>query len=119
SGGGLASSTLSYDPAGRLKKIAASATTQFLYDGDQAIAEYDNAGTTLLRRFVPGAGADEPLVWYEGSGLTNKSWIAADARGSVLAVMNSSGAATAKNKYDPYGVPAPTNGDPPVFSEVG
>ena len=61
----------------------------------------------LLRRFVPGAAADETLLWYEGSGLASKSWIAADARGSVMAVMNASGAATATSKYDSYGAPAP------------
>lgn len=108
SGGGLTATTMAYDPAGRLKWVSGTALTRFLYDGPQAIAEYSSS-YNLLRRFVPGAGADETLVWYEGSGLTNKSWVAADARGSTLAVMNSSGAASAKNKYDPYGVPAATN----------
>ena len=57
-------SALDYDPAGRLKQFAVTggATTKFLYDSVQAIAEYDGSNT-LLRKYVPGAGADETLVW--------------------------------------------------------
>ena len=25
---------------------------------------------TILRRYAPGDGVDEPVVWYEGSGIT-------------------------------------------------
>lgn len=35
------------------------------YDGDRLIAEYDGSGA-LKRRYVHGAGVDEPLLWYEG-----------------------------------------------------
>lgn len=49
------------------------ATTRFLYDpgsgsgagGARVVAEYDEEDT-LLRRYVPGAGLDETLVWLEG-----------------------------------------------------
>ena len=33
----------------------------FLYDGDDLVGEYDGAGT-ILTRYVPGPGVDEPLV---------------------------------------------------------
>jgi RHS repeat-associated protein len=72
------------------------------------IAEY-NAANTLLRRTVHGAGTDEPVVTYEGSGLTSKNYLTSDERGSVVAVTNSAGTSTATNKYDEYGTPAPTN----------
>lgn len=58
---------LTYDPLGRLNSTqVGSTTTTFLYEGDRLIGEYN--GSSLLRRYVHGAGTDEPLVWYEGSG---------------------------------------------------
>ena len=33
-----------------------------------------------------GPGIDEPLVWYEGSGTSDRRWFHADERGSVIAV---------------------------------
>jgi RHS repeat-associated protein len=112
SGGGLPSSYLYYDPAGRLWRHinnTTGATTKFLYDGTGLVAEYDGSNI-LQRRYVPGAAADETLVWYEGNAnLADKRWLAADARGSVVAVMNASGVATTINKYDAYGTPAATN----------
>lgn len=47
--------------------------------------------------------------WYEGSGTSDRRWLISDERGSVIAVTNSSGAATTINRYDEYGVPASGN----------
>ncbi|WP_230482635.1 RHS repeat-associated core domain-containing protein [Sphingomonas sp. Leaf21] len=62
----------------------------------------------ILRRYVYGSGPDELLVWYEGSGTTDRRWPLADERGSIVAVTNGSGGATI-NSYDEYGIPAPNN----------
>jgi RHS repeat-associated protein len=83
-------------------------TTRFLYDGLQAIAEYNTAGA-LLRRYVPGAGLDEHLAWYEGSGTADRRWLIQDDLGSVVAVTNASGASLSINAYDEYGAPAAAN----------
>ncbi len=101
--------TFTYDPAGRLDKITApgNSVTQFQYDGADLIAEYDGSGN-VLRRYVHGPGVDEPLVWLEGSGTSNKSWMVSDPRGSVIATTDGSGNATANN-YDAYGVPGGAN----------
>lgn len=96
--------TLSYDPLGRLYRTTGSATLRLGYDGNRLVAEYDDANT-LLRRYVHGPGADAPLVWYEGSGTSDRRWLHADERGSVTAVGNSSGAPAAINTYDEYGIP--------------
>ncbi|MEZ5512462.1 MAG: RHS repeat-associated core domain-containing protein [Steroidobacteraceae bacterium] len=102
---GSANMTLAYDPLGRLRQtIAGSATTQFLYDGDRLIAEYDGSNS-LLRRYVHGAAVDEPLIWYEGAGLGTRKWLHADERGSVLASTDSAGTATTYS-YGPYGEPS-------------
>ncbi|HTU65579.1 MAG TPA: RHS repeat-associated core domain-containing protein [Steroidobacteraceae bacterium] len=100
--------TLSYDPVGRLKQIVAGAnTTQMLYDGDRLTAEYNGSATAPLRRYVHGSSVDEPVVWYEGSGITDKRWFHTDHQGSVVALSDSTGAVTSATQYtyDAYGVP--------------
>jgi hypothetical protein len=99
----------SYDPLGRLRHTASGGVTrQFHYDGDTLTAEYDGANT-ILRRYVHGPGADEPLVWYEGTGTAVRKWLIADERGSVIALANDAALATQINVYDEYGVSGPAN----------
>ena len=100
--------SLSYDPIGRLYQVSSSAVTRFGYDGDQLIAEYD-ANNQLLHRYVYGPTADEPVVWYDGSGTTTRRWLHSDERGSIVAVSENSGALFAINRYDELGTPASTN----------
>lgn len=72
---------MAYDPASRLYQTSASSvTTSFLYDGLNLIAEYD--GSTLLKRYVHGPEFDEPIVWYEGGGTTDRRWLLQDQLGS-------------------------------------
>ncbi|MEN2793435.1 RHS repeat-associated core domain-containing protein [Sphingomonas oligophenolica] len=98
------SATATYDPMMRLYQTTGAGTQLYAYDGAQRIAEY-SAGGAILRRYVVG-GAGEPLVWYEGSGTSDRRWLHADERGSIIAVTNSLGATIATNSYDEYGVPA-------------
>jgi RHS repeat-associated protein len=105
---GPSSATLSYDPALRLYQTGGTTTTRFQYDGLSLIAEYDGSNA-LLRRYVHGPGVDEPLAWYEGTGLTIRRWHHADERASVIAVSDGSGNALAINAYDEYGIPASGN----------
>ena len=79
-------------------------TTNLTYDGVDLVAEY-NSGGTLLRRYVHGPGVDEPLVWYEGTTTTNKTWLYQDQLGSVIGTANSAGTSTAIHSYGPYGEP--------------
>jgi RHS repeat-associated protein len=109
SASGARTAALTYDPLGRLWQVGGTAgTTRFLYDGDELVAEYDQFGF-MLRRYVHGAGADDPLVWYEGSGGTDRRTLLANHQGSIVAVANSSGAALTINRYDPWGVPGGAN----------
>jgi RHS repeat-associated protein len=97
-----------YDPVGRLfyKRVEDDALT---YDGADLIMERTNNTGAILRRYVFGPGSDEPLVWYEGSGTSDRRWLHADERGSVVAVSDGSGNAVSVNRYDEYGIPASTN----------
>jgi len=59
----------------RLYQLAtSSATTRFAYDGVDMIGEYDGSNA-LQRRYVFGPGTDEAIVWYEGSGTTDRRFL--------------------------------------------
>ncbi len=106
---GLAA-TLAYDGEGRLNQtVIAGVATKLNYDGADLVAEYDSAGN-LLRRYVHGPGIDEPLVWYEGAGVANKTWLYGDHQGSIVATANSAGVSTATYSYGPYGEPNQSTG---------
>jgi RHS repeat-associated protein len=95
---------------GRLFEISSGGLkTQFLYHGDRLVAEYNGITGTLLRRYVHGPGADEPLLWYEGSGLNLRRGLFANHQGSIVAVADANGGSLGKNAYDAYGVPEPNN----------
>ncbi|MDX3775794.1 hypothetical protein QE250_16910 [Chromatiaceae bacterium AAb-1] len=67
-----------------------------MYDGDKLVAEYNGSGT-LPRRYVHGPGADEPLLWYEGTSLATRRNLFANHQGLVIAVSNANGSPLAIN----------------------
>jgi RHS repeat-associated protein len=96
---------------GRLfQVVSGSTTTQFLYDGDELVAEYDGSGT-LLRRYVHGPQPDDPLIWYEGGAVSSASRrsLQSNYEGSISSIADASGTAMSLNQYDEYGVPATSN----------
>jgi len=98
---------LGYDAMGRLATQATPAT-RFVYDGSDLIAETD-ASNNILRRYVHIPGTDNVLVWYEGSGTSNRRWLAHDERMSTTLITDASGASLGINAYDEYGIPQSTN----------
>jgi RHS repeat-associated protein len=80
-------------------------TTRFLYDGDKLILEYNGSGT-IQRRYVHGAGVDEPLVWYEGATVSSatRRYLQADHQGSIIATTGPTGTTLNIGTYDAYGV---------------
>ena len=112
SAAGARNAALSYDPLGRLWQVSggASGTTRFVYDGDALVAEYDQWGN-MLKRYVHGAGADTPQVWFEGSGISaaERRYLFTNHQGSVSAIADGNGNTIAINRYDEYGIPDTTN----------
>jgi len=108
---GATTMTLAYDPLGRLRQTTgASGTTQFLYDGDRLVAEYDGAGV-VTSRYAHAAGVDNPVVWYAGSTLTNRHWLLADTQGSIIATTGADGLVQGTPyTYGPYGEPDSAHG---------
>ena len=81
--------TLDYDPEGRLSKTTINSVAMiFEYDGDQLVQENDGTGT-LQRRYVYGIDADVPVVMYEDTGTSAKTWLYRDHLGSVVATASS------------------------------
>jgi RHS repeat-associated protein len=110
SASGAKTASLAYDPLGRLWQTSggSAGTTRFLYDGDRLLMEFDGAGA-LLRSYVHGDGADEPLVWYENAGGFSRRFLHADHQGSIVAVAAQDGSAIAINGYDAWGIPNASN----------
>ncbi|MBX3594150.1 RHS repeat-associated core domain-containing protein [Sphingomonas sp.] len=110
--GSTAGAVLTYDPLGRLWQVygPSTGTTQFLYDGDALVAEYDGSGN-MLKRYVhgPAEGVDDPLVEFTGSGTSSPRYLFADHQGSIIAIADANGNRTNVNSYDEYGIPGSGN----------
>jgi RHS repeat-associated protein len=91
-----------YDPLGRLDGAGSPLAIAYENYVDGLIAERTPGSSTVQRRHVFGPGSDEPIVWYEG---TDRRFLHADERGSIVAASNGSGTVTSINTYDEYGVP--------------
>lgn len=96
---------VAHDPAGWLSQVSGGAGN-ILFDAPGGTIVSERTGSyALLRRYVHGPGVDEPLVWYEGSGTSDRRLLHADERGSIVAVTDINGAAMGINKYDEHGKP--------------
>jgi RHS repeat-associated protein len=81
-------------------------TQCFTYDGDQIIADYDEAGA-WKKRYYYGPKIDEPIcmVKYPGISPVHVFYYHYDGLGSVAAMSYSSGSLVEKYTYDVYGKP--------------
>jgi len=105
--GGIA---LAYDPNGRLWRISggSAGVTQFVYDGDELIAEYDSAGT-MTQRYVHGNGEDDPLIWWNNVSGGYRRSLFTDHQGSIVAAGDRDGNPVGTNAYDAWGIPNATS----------
>lgn len=101
---------LAGDSLDRLDYVAAEGTL-FAHDGPNIVSEvaYNGAVGPITRRYVYGPNADEPLVWYQGADTSDRRFLHADERGSVVAVTDSAGGLVGINAYNEYGIPQSTN----------
>jgi RHS repeat-associated protein len=108
SASGAKNAALVYDPLGRLFQTSGGAAgiTQFVYDDDALIAEYNSAGT-MAHRYLHGTGkgVDDPLIWYDNFAWGWRRALVPDQQGSIVAVADMFGGPIAINAYDEYGIP--------------
>ena len=109
---GPATTSLSYDAENRLARIVRTSLTpsNFIYDGTNLIAEYDDSGT-LTARYIHGFDDDEPIVSFVGSGTadSDRHYLISDAHGSIVALTDNNGVPTSINAYDEFGLPESGN----------
>jgi RHS repeat-associated protein len=99
----LGSAPYRYDALGRFYGAGSPLIVAYEDEGDRQTAERNPSTGATLRRHVFGPGADEPLVWYEGSGTATRRFLHSDERGSIVAATESSGALHTTIRYDEYG----------------
>jgi RHS repeat-associated protein len=98
---------LGADPLGRFNHSWYN-NDDFDYDGHNLIVHRSGSTGPAYERFVHGPGADEPLMAVAADG-SNRRFLHADERGSIVALSDSAGNVVAVNRYDEYGVPASGN----------
>lgn len=100
---GSPSLTLAYDPLGRLRQVTTGGvTTDWLWDGDKLVAEYNSSGT-LIASYAHGPGPDEPLA-VTASGV--RQWFQADHQNTTIAMADNTGVIVGSPyTYDAYGQP--------------
>lgn len=97
---GSTTNNYSVDPLNRqARKSVNGSNTDYLYNGQQLIATYDDSGD-LLQRFIPGLGLDERFINIQGG---TSTYLHADRIGSVIAETDSSGAVLNKFAFSPFG----------------
>ena len=93
-----------YDPFGRriqkaFTQSGTTTTTNYLYDGDNAIETVDQNGSEVSK-LSQGQNIDEPLAESTASGL---DYYERDGLGSVTSLTNASGAVAQTYTYDSFG----------------
>ena len=99
------------EPAGRRTKKVVYGTpdvnTQYCYDGDQVIAEYDYNSTIgdyeLARKFVYGPGIDEPVCMIDVAAGYKIYYYHYDGLGSVVALSDVNSEVVEMYEYDVFG----------------
>jgi RHS repeat-associated protein len=92
--------TFKYDPFGRrIQKSGPLGTTNYLYDGPNALQEVDNSGV-VLARYIDSSEVDDQLSELRSSTV---SYYEQDEIGSVSSVTNSANAIVGTYAYDAFG----------------
>jgi RHS repeat-associated protein len=86
----------------RVWTASAGVTNFFVYDGAQVVADVDAAGN-MLRSYVWGPGIDNLLSMTTYGGTTSTYYAIKDHLGSVLALVDGTGAVAESYRYDAWG----------------
>ncbi len=103
-----------YDPSGRriAKTFDGVLTNQYVYDGDNIIAEYDGSDN-LVRKYIQGAWIDQPVSMIDVQHSSATYYYHYDALGNVVALSNNSGAKVETYEYSAFGEVAASDANNP------
>ncbi len=97
---GIATQSYQYDDQGRrISKTVGGATTSYLYNGDNLLAEYAT-WTGAAASYTHGPGTDDPLIRTTPSA---SQYYHKDGLGSVVALTDGSGATVGTQLFDAWG----------------
>jgi RHS repeat-associated protein len=100
-----------YDGLGRMdrRQLNSETATDYRYDGQALIAEHAAGPSAQTRRYVHGAGVDNPLVQYSRQldGSYVRTWFTSDFKGSIVATTNDAAITQAVYSYGDFGEPTP------------
>jgi RHS repeat-associated protein len=92
--------TFKYDPFGRrIEKVSPTATSIFLYDGDNLVQTVNSSGT-VVAHYTQTQNIDEPLAMQRGTAV---DYYEADGLGSVTSLTASNGTIAQSYTYDSFG----------------
>lgn len=97
--------TYDYDPLGRrVSQVVNGTVTKYLLDGDEEIAELDNAGA-VLHRYITGPAIDDRIAHAVGAAISNpaKTYYHVNHQGSVMAMTDAVGNISQRMAYDEFG----------------
>jgi RHS repeat-associated protein len=97
---GTGTVTFKYDPFGRrIQKSGPLGTTNYLYEGANAMQEIDNSGN-VFARYTQAGGIDEPLSLVRGG---TTAYYEQDGLGSVTSLTGATGALANSYTFDSFG----------------
>ncbi len=113
---GISAQTYGYDDQGRrISKTVGSATTSFLYNGPDIIAEY-SSWTAPNALYTHGPGMDDPIIRQAGA---TTQYFHQDGLGSVVGLSNSADTTTATQRFDAWGNRIAGTGTIPQYGYTG
>ena len=111
---GTTLASFSYDATGRrVAKTVAGVTTDYLYDGFNAVQETQGSQVDPI---LTGLGIDERFARDDGG---TRSYFLTDALGSTVALANAGGTLLQRYQYDPYGNVSTTGGASNPYQYTG
>jgi RHS repeat-associated protein len=84
----------------RVSKTVNGVVTNFIFDGQEVIGDYNNADGSVIAQYVYGDELDEVLTMQKGA---TKYYYHYDGLGSVREILSATGSIAERYDYDPYG----------------
>jgi RHS repeat-associated protein len=84
----------------RVSKTVNGVVTNFIFDGQEVIGDYNNADGSVIAQYVYGNELDEVLTMQKGA---TTYYYHYDGLGSVREILSATGSIAERYDYDPYG----------------